>query len=163
MGPQGSYGPHGPHMGPMGLIWAPWAPWLGGWCRGHQPGWTQNCLGHPGQPPLWVPRRWTGAGAVRLDAGGVLTSALRRVTKPPKCWGVLACGTISERPRRGYSKRAILGGCTAGTKVLGCVGSSMQLRHGGPNGCGAGGPCPGGCSLGPLVATRAVACEFACG
>jgi len=18
------------------------APWLGGWCRGHQPGWTQN-------------------------------------------------------------------------------------------------------------------------
>ena len=88
-------------------------------------------MGHTGQPPLWVPRRWTGAGAVCLGTGGVPTSALRRGTKTPKCWGVLVCGATSVRPLWGYSKRATLGGCSAGTvprsarrlgaSLLGCL------------------------------------------
>ena len=36
--------------------------------------------------------------------------------KNPKVLGGAGCGTTSERPRRGYSKRATLGGCTAELK-----------------------------------------------
>ena len=41
---------------------------------------------------------------VRVPSGGACS--LRRGTKTPKCWGVLACGTTSERPIGGYSRRA---------------------------------------------------------
>ena len=40
----------------------------------------------------------------RVPSGGACS--LRRGTKTPKCWGVLACGTTSERPIGGYSRRA---------------------------------------------------------
>ena len=45
-----------------------------------------------------------------------------------KVLGVAGCGTTSERPRRGYSKRATLGGCTAELKSSAAWGSSTQLR-----------------------------------
>ena len=56
------------------------------------------------------------------------TSALHRGTKTPLCWGVLACGTTSDRPLWGYLKRATLGGCTAELKSSAAWGSSMQQR-----------------------------------
>ena len=73
-----------------------------------------------------------------------------RGTNAPKCWGVLACGTTSERPRGGYSRRA-----TACLQVrwLQELKSSI-VEAGGPSGGGAGGPCPGSSSLGPLVEGR---------
>ena len=48
--------------------------------------------------------------------------------KNPKVLGGAGCGTTSERPRRGYSKRATLGGCTAELKSSAAWGSSTQLR-----------------------------------
>ena len=56
------------------------------------------------------------------------------------------------------------------SKLENASGSPTRLRGilhpveaGNPTRGGAGGPCPRGGSLWLLVATRAVACEFACG
>ena len=72
-----------------------------------------------------LPRRWTGAGAGCLGTSGACLRV--GVQKPQSAGGCWPAVPPLRGPSWGYSKRASFGGF-AGTKFLGCVGFSIQLR-----------------------------------
>ena len=91
--------------------------------------WTPTWLDpeSPGPPGATTAVGTTAVVGCRCGANECTASGYEK----PHCWGVLACGTTSERPLWGYSKRATLGGCSAGivprsarrlgASLLGCL------------------------------------------